>query len=179
MRHVSCSHTYEHPFLAACSVEDFLLQTMSVLRADFCTNPSVHLQLYSISQCMSYMQKLPATVPQLVEASPSATEDGALLLGSHRSSVYVVDGKSGVLLRVLPPHGQQALDQLHAGTLQTAPKLCEYFTICAAKHHLSCLPYCTKAAMLILRSSQQHNCRSCSGHFCSARHHSLRRVRGM
>lgn len=69
------------------------------------------------------MQRLPATVPQLVAASPSATEDGALLLGSHRSSVYVVDAKSGVLLRVLPPFTEQASEPHHAGIVQTAPTL--------------------------------------------------------
>ena len=64
------------------------------------------------------MQRLPATVPQLVTASPSATEDGALLLGRHRSSVYVVDAKSGALLRVLPPYTEQALEQLYPGIFQ-------------------------------------------------------------
>lgn len=67
------------------------------------------------------MQRLPANIAQLVEASPSATEDGALLLGSHSSSVYVVDGKTGTLLRVLSPHGQQALD---AGMSPTTPACC-------------------------------------------------------
>lgn len=66
------------------------------------------------------MQRLPANIAQLVEASPSATEDGALLLGSHSSSVYVVDGKTGTLLRVLSPHGQQAFD---AGMSPTTPAL--------------------------------------------------------
>lgn len=66
------------------------------------------------------MQRLPANIAQLVEASPSATEDGALLLGSHSSSVYVVDGKTGTLLRVLSPLGQQALD---AGISPTTPAL--------------------------------------------------------
>ena len=41
-------------------------------------------------------------MPQLVGASPSATEDGALLLGSQQSTVYVVDGTTGALLSVLP-----------------------------------------------------------------------------
>lgn len=63
------------------------------------------------------MQRLPATVPQLVTASPSATEDGALLLGSHRSSVYVVDARSGTLLRVLRPYTEQAHEEHHAGIL--------------------------------------------------------------
>ena len=52
---------------------------------------------------------------QLVEASPSATEDGALLLGSHKSSVYVVDGATGTLLRVLPPYEEGMLQSHHAG----------------------------------------------------------------
>ena len=70
-----------------------------------------------LEKCTHIVQRLPATIAQLVEASPSATEDGALLLGSHSSSVFVVDGKSGALLRVLSPHGQQALHQHHAGIL--------------------------------------------------------------
>ena len=72
-----------------------------------------------VCQPANVMQRLPATVPQLVEASPSATEDGALLVGSHSSSVYVVNGKTGTLLRILPPFGQQMLDQHHSGALPT------------------------------------------------------------
>lgn len=60
------------------------------------------------------LQRIPATVPQLVEASPSATEDGALLMGSHRSSVYVVDARTGALLRVLPPYAEGALGNQHS-----------------------------------------------------------------
>lgn len=71
---------------------------------------------HAFTQYMHVVQRLPATIAQLVEASPSATDDGALLLGSHSSSVFVVDGKSGALLRVLSPHGQQALRQHLAGT---------------------------------------------------------------
>ena len=74
----------------------------------------------SFEECTHVTQRLPATIEQLVEASPSATEDGALLLGSHSSSIFVVDGKSGTLLRVLSPDGQQALHQHHAGMLHTA-----------------------------------------------------------
>ena len=63
------------------------------------------------------MQRLPATVPQLVAAGPSVTEDGAVLTGTHHSSVYVVDGKTGALLRVLPAHGEQMLDYHSAGAV--------------------------------------------------------------
>ena len=70
----------------------------------------------NFEQWIHIMQRLPATIPHLVKASPSATDDGALLLGSHSSSVFVVDGKSGALLRVLSPGSQQALDRHHAGT---------------------------------------------------------------
>ena len=65
------------------------------------------------------MQRLPASVPELVEASPSVAEDGAVLTGTHQSSVYVVDGKTGNLLRVLPSPRKQMLDQYSPGGMQT------------------------------------------------------------
>ena len=89
------------------------------------------------------MQRLPATVPQLVEASPSATEDGALLLGSHRSSVFVVDAKKGTLLRVLAPHGEGMPDLHHPGTcvahcigLSKAAVVFQTLACCAGETHV-------------------------------------------
>ena len=75
------------------------------------------------------MQRLPATVPQLVEASPSVAEDGAVLTGTHQSSVYVIDSKTGHLLRVLPSHGKQMLAQHPPGAMQTG-NLCILLETC-------------------------------------------------
>ena len=43
--------------------------------------------------------RLPVTVRQLVEASPSMTRDGGLVLGTHTSVVFALDSSDGTLLR--------------------------------------------------------------------------------
>lgn len=90
------------------------------------------------------MQRLPATVPQLVTASPSATEDGALLLGSHRSSVYVVDAKSGALLRSLPLHTEQAYEEDHAGIL---------VLFCSESKHQRCVTFPLQQVGMLIQLS--------------------------
>lgn len=47
------------------------------------------------------IEKLPVGVRDLVELSPAPTPDGSLVLGSQRSSVFVLDAKRGKLLRTL------------------------------------------------------------------------------
>ncbi|DBA76306.1 TPA: bifunctional endoribonuclease/protein kinase ire1 [Trebouxia sp. C0004] len=74
--------------------------------------PGADGSLYIFSDALGASQaleRLPATIPQLVEASPSATQDGALLLGSLRSSVYVVEATTGTLTSVLLPDGDGTL----------------------------------------------------------------------
>lgn len=46
-------------------------------------------------------QRLPITLPDLVDASPSLTDDGSLIVGQRMSSVFVLDAVSGQPLRVL------------------------------------------------------------------------------
>eukprot|EP00873_Tetraselmis_striata_P022954 jgi/Tetstr1/443218/TSEL_031257.t1 len=45
------------------------------------------------------VQKLPVTMPELVELSPSITVDNALVLGSKQTTVFVLDRRSGRLLK--------------------------------------------------------------------------------
>jgi serine/threonine-protein kinase/endoribonuclease IRE1 len=47
------------------------------------------------------IEKLPVGVRDLVELSPAPTPDGSLVLGSQRSSVFVLDARRGKLLRTL------------------------------------------------------------------------------
>ena len=63
------------------------------------------------------LQRLPLSVPQLVSASPSATEDGGLVLGSRHSSVYVVDARTGTLLNILPADAATLVSGSHSGTV--------------------------------------------------------------
>jgi hypothetical protein len=44
-------------------------------------------------------QKLPVTVPELVELSPSITVDNALVLGSKQTTVFMLDRRTGKLLK--------------------------------------------------------------------------------
>lgn len=46
---------------------------------------------------MSWVQKLPVTVPELVSSSPSLAADGSLVIGSQHTSVYLLDAKTGLL----------------------------------------------------------------------------------
>ena len=42
-------------------------------------------------------QKLPVTVPELVESSPSLAADGSLVIGSRHTNVYLLDANTGLL----------------------------------------------------------------------------------
>ena len=46
---------------------------------------------------MPVVQKLPVTVPELVESSPSLAADGSLVIGSRHTNVYLLDAKTGLL----------------------------------------------------------------------------------
>lgn len=56
----------------------------------------------SVTKIHFLLQRLPTSVPKLVSASPSSTADGTIMLGSHHSSIYVVDSQDGALLSILP-----------------------------------------------------------------------------
>lgn len=45
------------------------------------------------------LQKLPVTVSELVNQSPAPTLDGSLMMGSQHTTVFLIDGASGRLLR--------------------------------------------------------------------------------
>lgn len=45
------------------------------------------------------MQRLPVGVADLVNQSPVATLDGSMLVGSQHTSVFLLDGSTGQLLR--------------------------------------------------------------------------------
>ena len=47
------------------------------------------------------MQRLPITMKELVEASPSLTDDGSIIVGNRKSSVYMLDVTSGRLVQML------------------------------------------------------------------------------
>ena len=70
------------------------------------------------------------SVPQLVTASPSATKDGGLVLGSRHSSVYVVDARTGTLLSILSPDAAAPTSATKSGTKSHGP-------LCYARCHHS------------------------------------------
>ena len=49
--------------------------------------------------------KLPVTARQLVEASPSMTKDGAVVMGTRKSTVFALDPDRGTLLRTFTTDG--------------------------------------------------------------------------
>ena len=51
------------------------------------------------------VSRLPVTARQLVEASPSVTRDGGVVMGTRRSVVFAVDKRTGELLRSFDTDG--------------------------------------------------------------------------
>lgn len=45
------------------------------------------------------VQRLPVSVSELVNQSPVSTMDGNMLMGSQHTSVFVLDGRTGQLIR--------------------------------------------------------------------------------
>lgn len=58
------------------------------------------------------VEKLPFGVKDLVESSPAHAPDGSLVLGSQRSSIFILDARSGTLLRsLIHPHSDSQLSK--------------------------------------------------------------------
>lgn len=49
------------------------------------------------------LQRLPITLPELVEAAPSVTADSSVIVGSRTASVFVLDKHSGRLVWAITP----------------------------------------------------------------------------
>ena len=77
--------------------------------------PGVDGALYALSsespnaltgdETKAAVARLPVTARQLVDASPSMTRDGALVLGTRTSVVFALDAERGVLLRTFTAEG--------------------------------------------------------------------------
>lgn len=51
------------------------------------------------------VRRLPVTTRELVDASPSATRDGALVVGKRSSTIYALDAHTGALVRTISVDG--------------------------------------------------------------------------
>ena len=51
--------------------------------------------------CDSVSQRLPISLPELVEAAPSMTADGSIILGRRQSKIYALDKHTGQVLYVI------------------------------------------------------------------------------
>lgn len=60
-------------------------------------------------------QRLPISLPELVEAAPSLTADGSIILGRRESKVFVVDRRTGRRLSTIS-NAADALED-HTSTL--------------------------------------------------------------
>jgi serine/threonine-protein kinase/endoribonuclease IRE1 len=76
--------------------------------------PGVDGALYALSsespnargdETKAAVARLPVTARQLVDASPSMTRDGALVLGTRTSVVFALDAERGTLLRTFTAEG--------------------------------------------------------------------------
>lgn len=66
--------------------------------------PHVDGSLYAFVAGSQGVQKLGMTARQLVDAAPLVTDDGAaIVLGTRRTRVFVIDASSGALLRSFEP----------------------------------------------------------------------------
>ncbi len=54
-------------------------------------------QSLCVYHCLA--QKLPVTVSELVNESPAPTLDGSIVLGSQHTTVFLIDGASGQLIK--------------------------------------------------------------------------------
>lgn len=108
--HVMHVHS-ETPTVANSSTTQYCLHhSHEVNIATSAYHPLSCIFVASIFSCQVFfaLQRLPASAPQLVAASPSVTEDGGLMLGSLQSSVYVVNARTGSLLSMLAPDATNA-----------------------------------------------------------------------
>lgn len=55
--------------------------------------------------CLAAAQRLPLSVQEVVEEAPSLTEDGALVVGSRTTTVFLVDPSTGRLERAFLEYG--------------------------------------------------------------------------
>jgi hypothetical protein len=49
----------------------------------------------------SLLQRLPISLPELVEAAPSMTADGSIIMGRRQSKIYALDKHTGQALYVI------------------------------------------------------------------------------
>eukprot|EP00889_Picochlorum_renovo_P003636 jgi/Picre1/30666/NNA_006027.t1 len=66
--------------------------------------PSTDGSLYTYSldeEGSPHVQKLPVTVKDLVDASPSPTPEGAMMLGSQQTIVFIIDVQRGIVLKTI------------------------------------------------------------------------------
>ena len=74
--------------------------------------PGVDGSLFALADD-SVVTRLPVTAAQLVEASPSMTRDGALVVGGRSSLVFALDAKTGALLKTVDADGVTTHAQQH------------------------------------------------------------------
>ena len=60
------------------------------------------------------MQRLPHSVAELVESAPSLSKEGALLLGSRHTTVFVIEAATGELVRIFSEAGGDLSEVEHA-----------------------------------------------------------------
>ena len=97
--------------------------------------PGVDGALYTLSsespnadsgdETKAVVARLPVTARQLVDASPSMTRDGALVLGTRTSVVFALDAERGTLLRTFTAEGvvmRRARGRGRGGGLRTSSR---------------------------------------------------------
>ena len=57
------------------------------------------------------ISRLPVTTRDLVEASPSVTNDGAVIVGTRKTTVFAVDAESGEIVRTFDPETDDFEDE--------------------------------------------------------------------
>jgi serine/threonine-protein kinase/endoribonuclease IRE1 len=80
-----------------------------------------HQQHHHHQQPFVGLERLPLTLPDLVEAAPSVAPDGSMVVGSRRSRILVLDQATGALLRTISADGgDEAVDDLEQQQQQQA-----------------------------------------------------------
>ncbi|EFJ40840.1 hypothetical protein VOLCADRAFT_107956 [Volvox carteri f. nagariensis] len=97
------------------------LESQSMQRGNGC-DPTWRRSLPAKS---SVQQRLPITLPELVDTSPSLTDDGSIITGERRTRVFALDRRTGSLLHVFSDREAEVAAAASAGGAGAGGSLAE------------------------------------------------------
>jgi hypothetical protein len=90
------------------------------------------------------------TIPEVVNEAPSVTEDGALVIGSRTTTVYLVDPQSGAVIRAFMDTGAGLAEKT-----DLVGKLLDALPWKALRQQATCLHSASRSPTVLLHELQQ------------------------